>query len=122
MLNKSWKPSIEDIKNEIERLKVFLTDLPFNSDFSYNVQRVKIRHNELTQRLYSLREAQKAERAMLREMINAMAEEFRQEEIATLKALADLKMIRCERGRQNHLRMLEIRKAREEAQELEKID
>ena len=122
MLNKSWKPSIEDIKNEIERLKVFITDLPFNSDFSYQIQRVKIRHSELTQRLYSLREAQKSERAMLREMINGMAEEFRQDELATLKALADLKMLRCDRGRQNHLHLIELKKAREEAQELEKID
>ena len=122
MLNKSWKPSIEDIKNEIERLKVFLINLPFNSEFTYQIGQVKIRHSELTQRLYSLREANKAERARLLEMVYAMAEEFRQEEIEVQKMLADLKSLRCTRGHQNHLHILELKKAREEAQELEKID
>lgn len=122
MLNKSWKPSIEDIKNEIERLKVFLINLPFNSEFTYQIGQVKIRHSELTQRLYSLREANKAERARLLEMVYAMAEEFRQEEIEVQKMLADLKALRCTRGHQNHLHILELKKAREEAQELEKND
>lgn len=113
-MTKSWRPLVEDMTNEIGRLRANVADAPFNSDFSSRMQIVKIRTAELDTRLRAMVHEVKSEAACQREMIEALMSEFMREVRILNSSLAELRIFRAERSRANFLHVQELKKTAEE--------
>lgn len=106
--NQQWRPVLEDIRQEIAHIHTALEETKFNSDFSHNIQIIKMRTADLVQRLHTLSENMKSEEAAQREQINLMMAEFRRESQKTSSALTQLRIFRTERARANYLHILAL--------------
>lgn len=114
---KQWKPIIEDINEEIIRLNAIIADTPFNSEFSHQMQRIKIRTAELQDRLNAAIKHMKSEAAAERAEIDYMMAEFHQECRETLKKLSSCRIIRAEKSHANWLHVQALKAQAEEGGE-----
>lgn len=106
---KQWKPIIEDINCEITRLNAVIADTPFSSEFSHQMQRVKIRTAELQERLYASIKQIKAEAAAERAEIDYMMAEFYQASNETLRNISGCRLLRAEKSRANWLNIQSLK-------------
>lgn len=111
---KSWGPIVSDMNEEIIRLKVRISETPFNSDFSHTMQMVKIRTTELDSRLQTMVHEMKSEAACQRELINTWMAEFMREVRNLNTEITAIRALRAERSRANWLHVQELKKQGEE--------
>lgn len=111
---KAWSPIVSDMNEEIIRLKVRVSESPFNSDFSHTMQMVKLRTAEIDSRLQTMIHEMRSEAACQRELINTWMAEFLREVSNLYTELAALRALRAERSRANWLHMQELKKQQSE--------
>lgn len=114
---KQWKPIIDDINEEITRLNSVIADTPFNSEFSHQMQRVKLRTTELQERLSATIKQMKSEAAAERAAIDYMMAEFHQECNDTFKKLSGCRITRAEKSHANWLHVQALKAQTEEGGE-----
>lgn len=110
---KGWRPVVEDVRSEINRLRTAIKDAQFNSDFGSRMQIIKLRAAELQYRLTATLGEMKSEAAAQREMIDGLMAECRSEIKDVNAAIADLRILRAERSRANYLHCLQLKEQQE---------
>lgn len=114
---KQWKSIIDDINDEINRLNAVIADTPFNTEFSHQMQRVKLRTTELQERLSTVIKQMKSEAAAERAAIDYMMAEFHQECNEALKKLSGCRITRAEKSHANWLHVQALKAQAEEGGE-----
>lgn len=109
MIPKTWQPAIADINNEIESLKDSIANLTFNSDFSHQLQLVKMRAVGIQDRLGLLIDQHKQTAESIRQELAADTAEMLAATRQTKILLCELRQLRAERARANYLHILSLK-------------
>lgn len=109
----TWKPVIDDLRSEIERVKTSVSEATFDSDFSHKMLTAKLRINMLERRIDELVRMQEVEANALRHDINASMKMLLSETSGLRSMLGDLRLLKADRSRANYLHCLELKKNRE---------
>ena len=116
ILEKEWRNAYTDIEREIERLRQFMTDLPFSSDFGPEMYNARQRIAMLETRIKEQANItfQNFEGILL--MVAEARRDLKQDRSRLLCMIQDLRILRNNRCHANHVHYVEIQKAREEAE------
>lgn len=108
---KQWRPVLEDINHEIIRINASIADAQFNSDFSHKMHVIKLRTNELAERIRSLIGEMRSEAAAERNSVDMMMAEF-YAEVRELNATINAsRQFRAGRSRANWLHVQKLKAA-----------
>ncbi len=113
----TWKPSLDDLRSEVQSVGSLVADAGFNCDFGHKMQTAKLRLCALEDRLKELERMQRLEANALRHDIDASMQYFLREVSEIRSAIGDVRLLKADRGRANHLHTIDL-KRRAQAAEL----
>ena len=115
ILEKEWHNTYTDIEREIERLRQFMTDLPFSSDFGPEMYNARQRIAMLETRIREQADETLQNLEGILIMVAEARRDLKKDRSRLLCMIQDLRILRNNRCHANHVYYVEIQKAREDA-------